>query len=132
MNILIVDDGKDPIKRLREKYQQEGHKVESAQTLKEAKEKIKKTEGKGFDLIVSDFDLANNWKKKHRVLDGLRLLQWCKKNKIKSKFILHSKGFDKHRKIISKLNYPFVLYSRKKGAQVQGKRVLLPPVKKPR
>ena len=131
MNILIVDDGKDPIKRLKEKYQLSGHKVESAQTLKEAKQKIERAPGSGFDLIISDFDLAKNWKQKHRMLDGLRLLRWCKKKKIKSKFILHSKGFDRHRRIISRLNYPLILWSRRLGAQVQGKRVLLPQVKKP-
>jgi len=131
MNILIVDDGNVPIKRLKEKYLSEGHKVESAQTLKEAKQKIEKAQSPGFDLIVSDFDLANNWKQKHRMLDGLRLLRWCKKKGIKSEFILHSKGFDRHRRIISRLNYPFILGARKMGAQVQGKKVLLPHVKKP-
>ena len=95
MSILVVDDEKNITELLKDILEDEGYSVETAYSIKEAKEKIQKNI---FDIALIDVWLPDG--------DGLELIPFIKKHTPKTKIIM----------ISGHANIPVAVQALKEGA----------------
>jgi len=95
VSILVIDDEKNVAELLKDILEDEGYNVDTAYSIKEAKEKLKNTE---FDIVLLDIWLPDG--------DGLELIPFIRKNFPSTKIVM----------ISGHANIPIAVKSLKEGA----------------
>ncbi len=129
---LVLDDSVDNTVLIKKELEEKGFKVETALTVKKAKEKVlaMQKQGHNFELIVADYDIRGNSLRLHDAVGGFRFALWCKRIGVKSRIVLHSTSFDASHKVLRAINWPIRKTAEKAGITVQGKNELLDELKR--